>query len=449
MKKIILENFRCFHGKLEIPLAPLTLLIGENSTGKSSFLAAIRLVWDMIIGQEEPDFNKIPFLLGSFDQIANFRGGRAGRAKSFTLGSVLSDQDIEEGLTKKKQSRCAQFIFTFEQKGASPQLTKYGIESQGYSILLEFFRDKTKNGNNIIEVKKSHPLKITFKTPSCNEIIDGPTFHSSRLFSRFGSYFINEIISSLKNIKRDDKKKLEDLARCILYLGGSDEEPSTLAPTRTNPLRTYDPKQELPKPTGEHIPMILSRIKATDKDSWIALKKELEEFGIKSGLFKHIDIRELGEPLVDPFQVRVNVEGPPVNLIDVGYGVSQILPILVEVLLNKKRGRMFLLQQPEIHLHPKAQAELGTLIGKLVKEFGLKFIIETHSDYILDRIRLEIRNKTKNFIDYKDFLILYFQRENSEVKIHSIKVDENGNIIKPPKGYRKFFLEEDKKYFGL
>ena len=100
-----------------------------------------------------------------------------------------------------------------------------------------------------------------------------------------------------------------------------------------------------------------------------------------------------------PFQLQVKVRGPKANINDVGYGVSQILPILVQILnpsisKNAQRDPMqaffSLLQQPEIHLHPKAQAELSSLLVKLANSGNQSFIVETHSDYMIDRARVDI-----------------------------------------------------------
>ena len=89
------------------------------------------------------------------------------------------------------------------------------------------------------------------------------------------------------------------------------------------------------------------------------------------------------------------MKGPQRNLVDVGYGVSQALPVITELLdHDADPPKLFLLQQPEIHLHPKAQAALGSLLCT-VAGIGRQLIVETHSDYLLDRVRMDIRdNKT-------------------------------------------------------
>jgi predicted ATPase len=133
------------------------------------------------------------------------------------------------------------------------------------------------------------------------------------------------------------------------------------------------------------------------------------------------------------------------NLVDVGYGVSQILPIIVDILRTEKEG-MFLLQQPEVHLHPQAQAELGSFLATLAATAGTRFVVETHSDYLVDRIRMDIRDQRN--IKPKDVQILYFERQNGKVKVHPIEIDENGNLESVPKGYRSFFLQEERRFLG-
>ena len=134
------------------------------------------------------------------------------------------------------------------------------------------------------------------------------------------------------------------------------------------------------------------------------------------------------------------------NLIDVGYGVSQALPLLTE-LLRKGAPGTFLLQQPEVHLHPSAQAALGSLFCNIAAQ-GRQLIVETHSDYILDRVRMDIRDK-KTGLKPEDVSILYFEPGELDVTIHSLRLDEQGNVLDAPKGYRQFFLEETRNSIGI
>lgn len=101
MKEITLENFRCFHTKQVARLAPLTLLVGENSTGKTSFLAMIRALWDCVYGQTLPNFKEPPFDLGSFEEIAHQQSEKHKPAATFEI-SARVDQSLQVEIVFKK-----------------------------------------------------------------------------------------------------------------------------------------------------------------------------------------------------------------------------------------------------------------------------------------------------------------------------------------------------------
>ncbi len=186
-------------------------------------------------------------------------------------------------------------------------------------------------------------------------------------------------------------------------------------------------------------------------DQWQQVKSELEQFGLDLGLFSEIDVYPLRRGNgVGPFQLRVRGNpikrkpvGPWRNLMDVGYGVSQILPLLVE--LVAPQPSIHLLQQPEIHLHPRAQAALGTLLCRWLtasreSRKEPKLIIETHSHYLLDRIRMEVRDEGVP-ITPDDVSVAFFESQGLDVKIHNVKFDQLGNVTAPP-SYGRFFWEE-------
>lgn len=346
---LLIENFRCFAGVHPVPVRPLTILVGENSSGKSSFLAATRLAWDCgaTLGSgRDPDFNEEPFQLGAYRQIATANGKKS--AARFSLGIGIDG---------------ARMRVHFEESGAQPRL-----------------------------VREEAPEGESFRS------------FSDRALSR----------------------------------------PIAFAPIRIRPKRTYDPVQDLPDPTGVHVPMILARIQATDSASWKRIAEVLRRFGQASGLLQDLTVRRLGKD-DDPFQVEVTIHGKSFNLMDVGYGVSQLLPILVEC-ARAPRESIFLLQQPEVHLHPKAQAELGSFFATLAVELSQQFLIETHSDYLVDRLRLEIR---AGRLAPEQLAILYFERHGAGARIHPMFVDDQGNLLEAPPGYRQFFLEEERRLFGF
>ena len=105
-----------------------------------------------------------------------------------------------------------------------------------------------------------------------------------------------------------------------------------------------------------------------------------------------------------------------------------------------------LLQQPEVHLHPKAQAEFSSLLAKLASKGRRSFIVETHSDYMIDRARIEIRKGT---IRPEDVSVVYFEPKGRVVKAHNISFDKMANMIGVPSHYGKFFLKETNRLMGF
>ena len=247
-----------------------------------------------------------------------------------------------------------------------------------------------------------------------------------------------------EKFSKDEMNELVQISVRVLGALGK-QRPYAFAPIRTRPQRTYDPVREVPKPEGSHVPMMLARL-MLDSENGGDLKAELDAFGRASGLFNSLEVKRLGRKEGDPFQIGVKAAGPAFNLVDVGYGVSQVLPIIVDTVQNSE-ANTFLLQQPEVHLHPRAQAELGSFLAGLAVERQKRLIIETHSDYIVDRIRLDVRDKKR--ISRDDVVILYFERTREGVHIHELGIDEFGNITNAPPSYRQFFLDEERRMLGV
>jgi hypothetical protein len=214
----------------------------------------------------------------------------------------------------------------------------------------------------------------------------------------------------------------------------------SFAPIRSKPRRTYDQPSEESDPEGDHIPTLLAGLLRRDPRSpeSHALQEALQRFGKESGLFQRIDVKQLGKDPSDPFQIQVVVAGPPTNLVDVGYGVSQALPIVVQSTL-RATSRVLLIQQPEVHLHPRAQAALGSYFADLVEQTDRLFVVETHSDYLVDRVRQEV---ARGRISPEKVQILFFHKPKLETTVYPITLDEQGNVEGAPADYRSFFLKE-------
>ena len=253
------------------------------------------------------------------------------------------------------------------------------------------------------------------------------------------------------DITKDDLRQIIRLTRKYLWPTRRPyvrvTRPHASAPVRSKPYRTYDPARSSPDPEGNYVPMYLANLYFQNRDKWEDIKRGIEGFGQAAGLFDEISIKTLGKRENEPFQMQVRkyggkLKGPRRNLIDVGYGVSQVLPVITE-LLRQDAPPMFLLQQPEVHLHPSAQAALGSLFCQVAAP-DRQVIVETHGDHVIDRVRMDIRDGRGHLMP-DDVSILFFERVNLDVRIHSLCLDEQGNVLGAPESYRKFFMEETRR----
>lgn len=123
------------------------------------------------------------------------------------------------------------------------------------------------------------------------------------------------------------------------------------------------------------------------------------------------------------------------NIADIGFGASQTLPIIIESFYAPSDS-VILIEQPEIHLHPKAQSILGDLFIKATKENNRTFIVETHSEHMLSRVRRRI---AENKINASDIAIYYFKPTPEGTKIQRVTLNDQGQYESFPEG----FFEED------
>jgi predicted ATPase len=140
-----------------------------------------------------------------------------------------------------------------------------------------------------------------------------------------------------------------------------------------------------------------------------------------------------------PGQVKLNSSGIEVYLPDVGFGVSQILPILVEC-LRTKEAETIILEQPEIHLHPSLQSKLADFFICMAKS-GKKLVIETHSEHLINRLCLRIAQEESGEVkEILNTLFVSFDEKQKTSVVKPIQINEFGEIQNWPVG---FFDEND------
>lgn len=422
---IYLDNYKGF-SNTHIPLKQVNFLVGENSTGKTSVLELLEAFF-------KPEF----WFLSP-----ELKAGEIGLKHFLDLISISSNNKIN---------------FTVGIINFDPQDTK-----NSNAILVTY---KNNDGRSDIDLfskitdqqcRSVKPRKnggIYFKTA----IIKDDSFQTAEEFTQ-NSVRLHRIRTGYR--KKMLQEKLLDiplLMQCRHLLFPEKEKASSedipnlfsstlaiLAPIRTKPRRTYDEIQTTYSAEGAHTPYVIKKILGNKRHAE-SFKKFLERVGSESGLFKSVVIRKFGRGAQAPFELDIVLGEHALSIDNVGYGVSQALPVLVEMFVRAK-GTVFSIQQPEVHLHPKAQATIGDFLAELARLEDKKFFIETHSDFTIDRFCLNLR---RNRIEDINSQILFFERTPTGNKVTPIQILSNGELSEEqPSSYREFFLEEQMAFIS-
>lgn len=437
MRFLYVDNYRGFRSTY-IPILDVNFFVGENSTGKSSVLNLIEL-----LGTPEfwftQDFNNKEVELGVFRDIVS---ATSEKNKSFQVGVIECDDQAEFPTSRQQM-----FLMTF-------------IENRGLPILKDF---------NF--VKNDKQFRVAFGRKLTRYKISSIAFQEgleTTLMSVFKSW-VDKPAGAGRGYKTLRRKNIPPRQRGNLLVirsilqqiaaKTSDEEVGFsfeidiptfskqlvwIAPVRSKPSRIYGGYKTVFTPEGEHTPLLIKELLSREKNAE-DFRAFAEEFGKESGLFEDIYIKNFGKTLTSPFELGVNIDGNRLRVSDVGYGVSQSLPIIVE-LFARPANSWFALQQPEVHLHPKAQASLGNLFMDLATKSNHRFFIETHSDYLIDRFRTCYRDSAHEI----SCQVIFFERSPRGNIIHPITILEDGNYSEhQPDSFREFFIDEELRVLGL
>ena len=448
LEEVNLRNFRCFRSKQSAKIAPLTLLVGENSTGKTSFLAAVREIWNFAGNPSEINFRKAPFDLGAFPDIVYNENHVQSGSDSFEIGCSGKFENRYINLNDHSNTCPFRLDVVFQSCSAAPYPYEISLQSDDLKIAFSVHKETDMQiafgkGDRTWLVRRESAIKH-------NRSNNSSLLHWHELLQRASLFDYDKFCEQVEPQNNGQSNPEKDVYRKwshLLISFGFEIFTSSFAgaPIRSSPNRTYDPVKPTPDPEGSYIPTYLATTHYQNKHQWSKINNHLQEFGEQSGLFQEISVKQLGDTEGGPFQLEVKHKGKKNrNLTDVGFGVNQVLPI-VAGLQGENVPDLVLLQQPEVHLHPSAQAALGNLFCDYAAT-GNYLIAETHSDYIVDRVRILVR---KNKFDHKKVSIIFFEPNDGEVTMHNMTLDEFGNLNGAPEGYRNFFHKETDCLLGF
>jgi hypothetical protein len=217
----------------------------------------------------------------------------------------------------------------------------------------------------------------------------------------------------------------EELFQEIYYLG----------PIRDYPQRIYDWTRVRPRDVGQRGEQAVQALLAAEQP-W-AVAEETSDYAVPSlearvarwlrdlGLVESFHLERIG-PSEDSYRVRVKVtvDSPEVSLADVGFGVSQFLPVLI-LCYYVPEGATIILEQPELHLHPSVQAGLADVFIDVIKHRNVQIILESHSEHLVHRLRRRIAEQA---LASEDVDLYFVEMAGSESRIERLAVDVYGNI---------------------
>ena len=421
IKTLYVNNYRGFR-KSFIPLETVNFLVGENSTGKTSILKLLKLVssesfWRTL------DFNCEDVELGYFHEIIN---QFSENKKTFSIG-------MEQTPLQKGESNNF-ILIEFAQKNNIPRVTRVFTVVDNETVLIKY-NIQTAYYKIIEKCCESFENWVTsaVNLPRCSDYDGKINLYSSIFGTRSHLRFSLDDVAI--KIRSDKNKRVKTFD--LWYTN----DITWLAPIRAKPQRIYDSFKHSFSAEGHHAPVLLKNI-LSDKNKNGDIIRAIEKFGKNSSLFEKIEIKNLDRYEGAPFEINILHNKVPIRITNVGYGLSQVIPLLIQLLIT--RASIFSIQQPEVHLHPKAQAAFGELLFENVYTNNNRFVIETHSDYTINRFRYCMHNRN-NEANFKA-QILFFERDEHGTKITPLPLSQSGQYPDEiPDSYGAFFIDEELK----
>lgn len=251
--------------------------------------------------------------------------------------------------------------------------------------------------------------------------------------------------------KRSDTSKKDYVDDFLVYFArglidaffrGLDKEFFYLGPLRRSPSRSYARTGHLLSvgPAGEHTPSVLANLKARaakERSAQPVQRKRLSQFNDwMQTLFpgRIVEAKSVDELV----KLLIYQSGPRGDAIsDVGFGISQILPILVQIAVMPDKSTL-LIEQPELHLHPSVQTRLAEVLAAASRS-GRRFIVETHSEHFVRGLQLAISNertkpRAKSRLSAKEVRFLYVPEAPKQTI--ALEVNEWGEFLQDwPSGF--------------
>ena len=436
LKNLRIQNFKGWQDTGNIKMSPITLFFGANSSGKSSigqFLIMLKQTMD------------------SSDRKAVFYpGGKNSAVQLGSFQSMVYGHDISKKIKFEYNWELPE-ILNIKDPNSNQEYAGNSINFSAEAGVGERDQDNLSLDNLVYSLNNSEneQFTITMKKKSgtgSTYDIDSNKYKLIRQMGRAwnlhapGKFyaFPDEVIAYHQNANFVQDLNLfhEKLFRSMYYLG----------PLRTKTERLYTWSRIEPESVGDDGQHAIAAILSA-KDRKLNYKKKariktfkeiiMEEL-VKMGLIEDFEVKEISKQRQE-YEVKIKTRGSGnwVDLPDVGFGISQVLPVLVQC-FYAPQGSIILVEQPEIHLHPSAQSILADVMIDVINSCedgnprNIQLIIETHSEHFLRRLQRRIVEDEKT----KEKVSAYFADiTENPAELKELHIDTYGNIINWPKDF--------------
>ncbi len=411
-----LDNFKIWKSTGTLRLAPVTLLLGTNSSGKSSLIQALLLIRQTVQSKDE----NLDLNLGNPDD-----------GDSVTLGQF---RDV---LCRHGDSDKVGIEFRWSQKGGDGHAAIFSAQYAGnVDGVPELVSLRIGLEAKEFAVERKASDTYTVRIPNVDELIIVDHTASPKQSFVFPRKFFH-LVGEEPDVNNISFNLREELSR-IIYLG----------PVRRLAQRDYMWNGRMPASISDDGAKAIDVLIADGVASAKARKEaaasgqpdpfefntslfmEVEHWLQRMGLADAITVEVIGHSA--RYELLIHRDGEVSNLKDVGVGVAQVLPVIVAALFAKP-GHIVILEEPESHLHPLAQAVLAELFAAVSRERGVQFIVETHSEHLFRRMQTLM---AKGEISQQQLAMYFVSRQGKEAKIDELQADEVGRIKNWPD---KFF----------
>lgn len=432
IKELHIKNFKSWQDTGPLKLAPLTGFFGTNSSGKTSILQLLLMMKQTV---ESTDRRRVLYIgdsnsivdLGTFhDLIHEHNTGLALEISiSWDLPKTREIKDPEHKDKNLFEIRNIQSDIEIQEESGSPIVKKFSHSFDQQKFGMQF---KSQRGHRYeygliwqTDYLLKKPVGKPWPLPAPIKFYGFPDEVSGR-YTNVG--FLSDIVF-----------EFEDLFAHIGYLG----------PLREYPKRMYTWAGDAPSDVSRRGELAVSAMlaaKEKGKDKYIPpghkkrktweLDQMIAYWLREMGIIYSFSLTPIGEQRKEyEVKVKKTEHSPEVFITDVGFGLSQVLPVLV-MCYYVPEGSVLLLEQPELHLHPSAQCWLADVFIDAIKNRKVQIIVESHSEHFVRRLQRRIAEEA---IDVGESALYFCKMENSQSKIEKLDVDIFGNITNWPKDF--------------